>query len=278
MKTIFAPHLGRHVKLGGRKRPSPLKPGRRRLKLGDYMTGAAPVAPSSVDYTAKAKAALSQMYDNDTLGCCVIAGYYPVLGVATGNASGTPFIATGDQIVADYSAIGGYKPGDESTDQGCDEETAFQYWETKGSADGSKLAVAIQLDPTNVAQLQLGLFLSENHYYGLELPDPYVTPFPSANGFTWGLAGAPDPNNGHCIMGAGYNSSGVRIITWGLEGLFTYDAIAEYCTEQNGGAVYALLTPDQIAVGQQLAPNGIDWAALRADLAALGTAATAPAN
>jgi hypothetical protein len=34
--------------------------------------------------------------------------------------------------------------------------------------------------------------------------------------------------------------------------------------------VYAILTPDVLATGQTLAPNGIDWSALQADLARIG--------
>lgn len=252
----------------GRRRPT----ARQRsttLKLRDYLAPGLPTPPASCDYTPKANAALAQMYGNDTMGDCVIAGFYHVLGVASGNATGTPFLATAAQIIADYSAIGGYVPGDPSTDQGCDEVTALTWWSQNPAADGSKLAGFVELDPTNEAHLQLALWLGCNLYFGIELPDAWVQPMPSASGFTWDVAGAADPSNGHCVMGAGYNSNGVTIGTWAMTGLLTYDAIADYGSSSNGGAVYALITPDWLAQGQRAAPNGVDWDALTADLDAL---------
>ena len=79
------------------------------------------------------------------LGDCVIAGGYHVEAVWTGNA-GQLFTATDAQIVADYGAIGGYVPGDPSTDNGCDEQTAFNYWTKTGFANGTTLAGWLAVD------------------------------------------------------------------------------------------------------------------------------------
>jgi hypothetical protein len=272
MKLVHAPHLGRAVKLGGRRRPPSPKPGEKRLHLADYLHAPdLPIPPSSCDYTAEGAGALAEVYDNDRLGDCVIAGLYHVLGVATGNATGTPFIASEAQILADYSAIGGYNPADPSTDQGCDEIAALQYWHTTGAADGSKIAGYVLLDPTNVGEIQLACWLFENLYFGLELPDAWISPFPSGPGFVWDVAGDPVPEHGHCIMAAGYDGGAVTIGTWGLTGKLTFAAIAKYAAAAAGGAVYALLTTDALAAGQTQAPNGIDWSSLQDDLALLGS-------
>ncbi len=106
LKEVFAPHLNTTVKFG-RKRSDPTKP---HLKLANYLKAAnLPTPPVTCDYTTKA-AALRQMYLNDTLGDCVIAGGYHVVGTETGNA-GDGFVATPAQITKDYSAIGDYVPG-----------------------------------------------------------------------------------------------------------------------------------------------------------------------
>ena len=265
MKLIDARHLGRQVRLGGRRRPDRSLV---RLKLRDYLKAPAP-PPSSVDYSAKAQAAIAQVYDNTTLGDCVIAGFYHVLGVATGNASGSPFIATDAQIVSDYSAIGGYVPGQPDTDQGCDELTALQYWQSTGCADGSKLAGFAEVDPCNLTELQTALWLFGGLYFGFELPDAWISPFPSDSSFVWDVAGDPDPNNGHCTMSASYSGSTFGLATWGLYGKITFAAISKYGSEAANGDVYVVLTPDWIARGQQLSPSGVDWSALQADLAAL---------
>jgi hypothetical protein len=88
---------------------------------------------------------------------------------------------------------------------------------------------------------------------------------PAAPGFRWDVDGAPDPDNGHCVIGTGYGAHGVTINTWGLSGSLTWKAIARYCAEANGGGLYAMLSPDQIKKGQSKAPNGLDWAALEND-------------
>jgi hypothetical protein len=94
----------------GRKRPLARCP---RLNLNNYLTRRLPAPPTACDYTKSAAAALDEGYDNDTLGDCVIDGM-------ADNRSSTPK----SEIIALYSAIGGYVPGETSTDQGCDEQTA----------------------------------------------------------------------------------------------------------------------------------------------------------
>jgi hypothetical protein len=265
LKEVFAPHLGRHVKLG-RKRPVAPCP---RMRLRDYLRAALPTPPGSADYTAQAASVLANIYGNDSLGDCVIAGGYHVVGVETGNA-GDLFTASQDQIIADYGAIGGYNPADPSTDQGCDEQTALNYWVSKGFANGTKLVGWLAVDATNEQELQTALWLFENLYFGIELPDAWVNPMPSAPGFTWDVAGAADHNNGHCIMGAGYDTTGVTVCTWGMLGKLTYAAIKAYCVAASGGELYVMLSPDQLAKGQSKAPNGVAWLDLLSDFNSMG--------
>src|SRR5208282_5056272 len=89
-------------------------PASEHLRFRNYLRGAAlPTPPATKDWSSAGQPALSNIYDNDTLGDCVIAGGYHVDAVWTGNA-GQLFTATDQQIIADYSAIGGYVPGDPS--------------------------------------------------------------------------------------------------------------------------------------------------------------------
>jgi hypothetical protein len=251
----------------GRKRPAP---GAHKLYLKNYLkTAVLPPAPASCSYTAKAANALSNMYLNDQLGDCVIAGGYHIVGTETGNATGAPFVATSSQIIADYSAIGGYVPGDPSTDQGCDEQTAMNYWQSHGFADGTKISGWLAIDATNQTEIMQAMYLFENLLFGIELPDAWINPTPSASGFVWS-DGQPDPNNGHCVIGVGYNSTGVQIDTWGMIGTITWAAISHLCSSAGGGELYVLLTPDQVAKGQQTAPNGVAWSALIADFDSMG--------
>jgi hypothetical protein len=115
-----------------------------------------------------------------------------------------PFIYTNKQIIELYSAIGGYVPGEPSTDNGCDEVTALNYWENQGAPAGQRrIAGWLAVNAADSTGYRTALWLFENLYFGMELPDARISPMPSASGFVWDGAGAPDPNNGHCVAGVG---------------------------------------------------------------------------
>ena len=265
MHHVHAPHLRRSVVIGGCKLPPPQKPGEIRCHLKDYMLGAA-APPASVDYTPNANASLRKIYMNDSLGCCVVASKAHMQGVWTGNATGgTPILWTDDQIVAMYSACSGYVVGDASTDNGCDPIQVANYVTSTGLPDGSKVAGWIQIDPRNQAEVQQGLYLFEDVDICVGLPDAWINPFPSGDGFVWDVtSGGANANQGHCFPGAGYDAGGVTICTWALLGKITWAALAAYASP-----LLILLSEEQLVKGETKAPNGVDWAALRSDFASL---------
>jgi hypothetical protein len=266
-KSIQHPSSGRRYKLG-RNRPVARCP---RLSLRNYLTRILPEPPPSCDYTKSASSALSQVYGNDELGDCVIAGIAHLVGVLTGNAGSKPFLYTNKQIIALYSAIGGYVPGNPNTDHGCDEQAALNYWERNGAPQGAhQIAGWMSVDGTNPEEYRAALWLFENLYFGMELPDKWISPTPSASGFTWDVAGDPDPENGHCVVGVGYNSKGVTISTWGMTGLITDAAIDKYATVAGQGELYTIVSQDAINKATQKAPAGFDWSQLVADFDSMG--------
>lgn len=274
LRTLHLPHLGRTVKLG-RRPPAARGPRlelRRYLKL-DKMVG----IPEAVDYRSAASAALRDVMGNDSLGDCVIAGGYHVVGLETGNA-GALFHATPEQVLRDYSAVGGYVPGDPSTDNGCNLVDALNYWTEKGFANGTKLLAWLAIDEADPVEVRAALYLFENLYMGIGLPDPWIRPFPNGDGFTWDLAGSSDPRNGHSIMAPAYDKGGVIVDTWGLYGTITDAAMGRYCGAAEGGELYVMLTPDQLAKGQAKAPNGVAWDELLGDWNRMGGNVVVPAG
>ncbi len=273
VKTIKHPETGKTICFG-RRRPIVEYP---RLSLSNYVMKALPSPPSKIDYSADAMAALKLIYMNDSLGICVLASKAHMAGIFTGNAGTPPVIFTDGQMVNLYSILGGYVPGDPSTDQGCDMTAVLSFYKNAGLMPGHKpgqkhkIAGWMAVDPSNVEEIKTALWLFENCDIGMELPDAWINPnFPSANGFVWDAAGSPDPNNGHCICGVGYDDSGVTVDTWGLIGTLTWRAIAEYAASKNNGELYTVVSTDILSRATAKAPAGLAWNQLCADFASLG--------
>jgi hypothetical protein len=249
----------------GRKRPIAHGP---RLRLARYLDAAAPPAPPpAVDYQTAARAALARVYLNDQLGDCVIAGMAHLVGLFTLNA-GAPAILTDAQVLALYEAIGGYRPGDPSTDNGCDEATALAYWHDRGAPAGQhRIAGYVTIDPTDRRAVQTALWLFENVFFGIELPDAWTQV--QGDGFVWDV-GTPNPSNGHAVVGVGYNARGVQVSTWGMVGTLTWEALARNVGPASGGELYAVLSPDTLNTARQRSPSGLAWSDLVLDFNALG--------
>lgn len=261
MKLLDSPFHQRTVKMG---RIRPDTPAKEHLCFAHYKQELIITPPSVKSYSHLALQSLVNVYLNDTLADCVIAGGYHVDGVWTGNA-GQLFIATNDQLIYDYGKIGGYVPGKPETDNGCNEQTALNYWTKTGFASGNKLVGWLAVDATNWNEIMEVIYLFENIYFGIELPDKWINPMPEGPGFVWDVAGSPDEENGHCVMGCGYNPKGIELDTWGMLGTLTPKAAATYAINKNGGEAYCMVSKAQLLKGQLKAPNGINWPQLSAD-------------
>jgi hypothetical protein len=261
MTIKYAVHPVTGVKHYFGRKHSPAPP---RLRFRDFALKSLPSPPASVDYSQKALTSLRNIYKNDTEGCCVIAAGYHFRGVTSGNADAIKTF-TDAQVDQDYSAIGGYVPGDPNTDNGCDPVVAMQYWQKTGFPDGVKIAGFLSVDATNPTEIMQAIWLFESVQPAIDLPDAYVNPMPSTDGFIWDVAGPPVPANGHEFEAQGYGANGLIIDTWAMFGFFTYGAAAKYCVPSANGDLYCMISPDMIAKGQAKAPNGFAWADLIAD-------------
>jgi hypothetical protein len=117
--------------------------------------------------------------------------------------------------------------------------------------------------------LASGVFV-HNCYFGIELPDAWVSPFPGASGFVWDVAGDSNPDQGHCFMSFGFNENGYRIDTWGMFGLLTNAACAKYATTAGSGELYCVFSQDILNRAMQKSPGGFSWAQLVSAANAMG--------
>jgi hypothetical protein len=217
------------------------------------------------------------MYLNDQLGDCVPAGLAHVKGVLVANQPASPPILTDAQIDTIYESCG-YVPGNPSTDNGCEVLQTIDWWMANGIPSGTtpKPVGVLAVDPTNQNEVMLAIWLFGNLVIGIDLPDAWITPFPSASGFTWDVAGAPDPDNGHCPPGIDYTAQGMVISTWGMTGTMTWAAVSYYLAAAQGGEAYVVITQDSLNTATGLAPDGYDWAQMVAYFNSLGGNVTPP--
>ena len=196
---------------------------------------------------------------NTELGCCVISHHAHFLAnITSQNGQAKPFIYTDKQIITDYSAVGGYIPGDPFSDQGCDIGTDLTYLQSTGFADGSKLLGSINLDPTSQLALSQSVWITGGVCFGMSMPDAWINPAPQQSGFVWDVAGSPDDSNGHCFAGFAYpTSQGIAIATWGMVGTITWAAIAKYGAASANGEVHSYVNPEMINATSGLSPSGL---------------------
>lgn len=260
---------GRKIHVGGRKRPATRKKRYLSRYLGAGIT--LPTAPD-FDHTVYAGATVPGLLDilgNDRLGDCTACGALH-LTEAINAAAGAPIPAfVQSDAVGFYELSTGYNPADPSSDQGGDEVAVLTAWARQGldGKGGHAIEGFFDVHPGSVPALRSIAWMFGGLYFGVELPDAYLQ-IPGS-GYVWGT-GTPNPANGHCFVGLGATASGILVDSWGLLGTITYEAIAELCTEANGGALYALLTQENMDRANSLCPAGIDWATLLADFEAEG--------
>lgn len=244
---------------------------RPRLKLANYLLKSLPLPPESIDYTPKAAKQLSKKYLNNILSCCVVSGLAHTVGTLCANV-GIDATYTDQEIIDLYSAIGGYIVGDPSSDQGCNEEDAFSYWQHEGAPKGShKISGWIEIDATNDVEVKTAIWLFENAFFGVSLPNAWTNNMDTmGNGFVWDVQGRPNPESGHCFTAYGYENNVKKISTWGMLGFITDAAIRTYAEPAAGGALYTVLSKDSISKATKRAPCGFDFTQLAADFNAIG--------
>ena len=255
VKTKFNDHLRMEVKCG-RKAPDPDKPKR---FFREFLKGPLPTPPASYSFTPAAKLVASQMYLNDRLGDCVIAQMCKQIGLWISNAGYAPWIATDDQVIRLYSAVGGYNPSDPSTDQGCSMQTEYQDMQA-GLPDlqGHKILGHLSVDPTNVELVKTLGWIFEGIGVGGCIADAYLN---SAPGFTWSYLPG-DPEAGHDVQMAGATPHGIEVWTWGMTGTWLDDAYPRMLAPQLGGEMHVAISQESINRASQKAGNAIDWFSL----------------
>jgi hypothetical protein len=236
------------------------RPNYRTLLLSNYLGAELPAPPTKTYW--EYKCASYPMMLNDQLGDCVFAcgGHLVQEFTAHTGAEVTP---TDAQVLAAYETVGGYVPGNPSTDNGAAITDFLAYWVNQGFAGQPNLTGWAAIDQTNIEAVKQAVFLFGALDIGVNLPNSAMDQFQA--GQSWDVV-ADDGgiDGGHCIPIMGYGSQGFAVVTWGKIQYMTNAFFSAYCDEG-----YGLISPQWLDSVTQKTPSGFDLATLQADLAAL---------
>lgn len=230
----------------------------RTMRLSAYGLASLPAPPPAYDPRAKVTS-LGVML-NDQLGDCAIAAPGHLIQIWTAEL-GNQVIVPDSVIESVYRAVGGYVPGDPSTDGGCVMIDVLNYWRQTGIAEHT-IKVYGELSKTQ-GQLQRGVYYFGGVYMGFALPAAIqgasewaVVPDGSADKVpgSWG---------GHAVCAGAYDDTGFWVVSWGDWVHVTWEFLAAYCDE-----MYVTLTPDQFNP-QGTNPLGLNLGAMNQEFAAI---------
>jgi hypothetical protein len=227
------------------------------LRLANYLRAGYTLPPLPVDYAAKAMSSLSRMYLNDTYGDCVVASAYHQVGLWTGNESGTPVVGSDQEVLSMYHTICG--PGD----NGCVITDVLDYARDHGlpfNGQAHRIDGYVAVDWTNWDEVLVALFLVGSIKLGINLPEEWTS------AAVWDVTDSPIVG-GHDVPCVKADADGITIASWARLYKITR---AAFMSRKWLSEAYAVLSPDWYARAQR-APNLIDAATLRADLAKLGS-------
>lgn len=236
----------------------------RTFKLSRYIAKLPPPPPVEVSWITKLiQAEALPMFMNDTLGICGPAGAGHMLQQWNFYA-GHPWQPSDADVMKCYEDVGGYVPGDPSTDRGVFLLDLFKYWRKVGIG-GHKIGAFVAVDWTNLQELKMALALLGNVGQGFALP---VTAQGQSNwvvgdGGTHAPAGEPGSWGGHFAPLAASSLLTHTAMTWGTIIKMSHNFLGDY-----GDEAYAAVSQDWIETAG-VAPSGFDIDQLRADLSAL---------
>jgi hypothetical protein len=174
------------------------------------------------------------MMANDVLSDCTCAAFYHAIQLWSSLTS-TEDTEPDSNVIALYSAVTGYNPADPSTDNGANMQDVLTYLYNTGAPVGiglrNKIQAFVEIDPTNIQDLQRTIYDSGVAYIGVNLPTSAM----SGNSI-WDIGGDQTIEGGHCISLVGYdtNAHTFKLISWGQFYTATEAFINKFCEEAYG--------------------------------------------
>ena len=194
---------------------------------------------------------------NDRLGDCTTAAAAHAVQAWTAKNKHEVVISD-DEVLKMYSAVSGYDPATGANDNGAVEADVLDYWTTTGF-NGHKLDSYAVVETRSRYQMKLAMYLFGDAYTGIALP------LSAQEQKVWSLAHGPEAEfgswGGHAVPVLGYDENTLTCITWGAPLKMTWAFQRKYMDE-----AYAPLSVDWVDEVSKMAPNGLLWDDLKADL------------
>ena len=199
------------------------------------------------------------MLGNDQVGDCTIAGAMHAI-MLWNKVARHPVNFTTQDAIDDYSAVSGYVPGDDSTDQGADIVQVASYWRKTGIRDSTdtrhKIVAYMSVDHTNLDHIDAACYLFYAVGLGVQISQQDEDNFLAGQPWT----GANTPEAYHYVPMIGRDPIYRQCVTWG--GL---QDIADDWFITNVQEVVAMISAEDLINGRTL--EGFDMVSLQADLA-----------
>jgi hypothetical protein len=197
------------------------------------------------------------MLDNDTIGCCTIAGVGHAIMAWDAELHTTDTPPDDAEVQSQYFAITG------GQDTGCVEASVLALWEKSGLFEGSTAANKIvgyaPVDVKGLTEVHQAIAFYGCAYIGVNLPASAQTQFQDNQ--PWTVVPGSKIEGGHCVVLVGYDSQYATAVTWGATVQVSYPWLAKYMDE-----CWAVISQEVAEAGKGPA---LDLASLEADIAAL---------
>lgn len=238
----------------------------RTLKLGRYLE-TQPLAPPPAEVSWVTKVPQFPMFLNDSLGDCVIAAMAHMIQQWSYYSSGgtAEVTVTNAQVLAAYERLGGYVPGDPTTDNGVVMLDALRYWKNTGFA-GHRIQAYMTVNYKNLTEVFQAIQIFGNVFVGLNLP------LTAQGENAWTVANGGPINNpdaapgswgGHCVPVMAGSPETLTCVTWGEKLKMSHNFFKDYAEE-----AFVILSPDWLSkLGES--PSNFNLNQLVSDLAVL---------
>lgn len=259
---------------GGRNLPPPVEERKCHLPAERFLT--TPITlPDRTNWRGVAMGCLHQMLLNDRLSCCTASLAFHIEGVWLANSFEPGVLFSNQQVSTEYQRFG-YKPGDPSTDQGCDEIQVLDDWHAHGlihdvKGDRRPIAGRLSVNADNLQEVKTLIAIFGPLYGGASLPGDWLgKDLPRGDTSVLDVAGDPNPDDGHALGPVDFDGYDFPTSTWGMIPGMTGAALRKYFVPSAQGELHCLISTDALVRGHKLAPNGFDWPAMVAAFNAHG--------